>query len=73
MSKEEGSRGRHSATEEKKKKTLVDVYSSLEKDADLCAEEAEGRSQMALYLISKSNALETEEIAKKVVQLGHIN
>ncbi|KAL1252681.1 hypothetical protein QQF64_029790 [Cirrhinus molitorella] len=71
----------------KKKKTLVDVCSSLDKDADLCAEEAERKSgsQMA-QLISKSNALRRrlkdkqkekedleEEIAKKVVQLGHIN
>lgn len=71
----------------KEKKTLVDVCSSLEKDADLSAEEAERKpgSQM-VQLISKSNALRRrlkdkqkekedleEEIAKKVVQLGHIN
>ncbi|XP_023681158.2 uncharacterized protein [Paramormyrops kingsleyae] len=71
----------------KKKKTLADVCSSLEKDADLYAEEAERKSisQMA-QLISKSNALRRrlkdkqkekedleEEIAKKVVKLGHIN
>lgn len=42
----------------KKNKTLADVCSSLEKDADLCAEEAERKSESQMaQLISKSNAL----------------
>lgn len=71
----------------KEKKTLVDVCSSLEKDTDLSSEEAERKTgSQTVQLISKSNALRRrlkdkqkekedleEEIAKKVVQLGHIN
>lgn len=55
---------------------MVDVCSYLEKDADLCAEEAEVKSRNQMAQLSKSNALwrrlhdkkEKEDLEKEITK-----